>query len=86
MVDRKRLLGDLHALREFGAAPNHPLGVIRPTFSNADMESREWLRQRMEDAGLDASIDGVGNVRDCRTSTDVSPHRTPATHRAAPMP
>ncbi|HDR14111.1 MAG TPA: M20/M25/M40 family metallo-hydrolase, partial [Desulfobacteraceae bacterium] len=34
----------------------------RPAFSAADMEARRWLVGRMEEAGLDASIDGVGNV------------------------
>jgi len=54
-----RLLSDLRTLRSIGA---HPPGVVRPAFSAADMEARRWLRQRYEDAGLDATIDGVGNV------------------------
>ena len=58
-IDGERLLGDLHELRTFGACGT---GVVRPTFSDADMAARRWLRQRMADAGLDASIDGVGNV------------------------
>ncbi len=54
-----RLLGDLHTLRSFGAVGN---GVVRPTFSDADMEARHWLRSRMAEAGLDATIDGAANV------------------------
>ena len=58
-IDPDRLLADLQTLRGIGA---HGRGVVRPAFSAADMEARRWLRQRFEDAGLDATIDGVGNV------------------------
>jgi N-carbamoyl-L-amino-acid hydrolase len=54
-----RLLADLRTLRSIGA---HGPGVVRPAFSPADMEARRWLKQRYEEAGLDATIDGVGNV------------------------
>lgn len=58
-VDAERLLESLHSLRSFGAVGS---GVVRPTFSDADMAAREWLRQQMEDARLEAVVDGVGNV------------------------
>jgi len=58
-IDHDRLLADLTTLRSFGAQGT---GVVRPTFSNADMAARRWLRERMEAAGLGATIDGVGNV------------------------
>ena len=58
-IDARRLLDDLHALRAFGATGN---GVVRTSFSDVDMEARRWLRERMASAGLQASIDGVGNV------------------------
>ena len=58
-IDGDRLLDALHALRGFGAVGT---GVVRPTFSVPDMAARAWLRDRMEAAGLDATIDGVGNV------------------------
>jgi N-carbamoyl-L-amino-acid hydrolase len=54
-----RLLADLAHLRTFGAQGS---GVVRPAFSAHDMAARRWLRQRFGDAGLDARIDGVGNV------------------------
>jgi len=54
-----RLLADLDHLRTFGACGN---GVMRSSLSEVDMQSRHWLAQRMRDAGLDACIDGVGNV------------------------
>ena len=58
-IDRNRLLQDLHSLREFGRAGP---GVVRPTFSEQDIAARNWLRQRMEEVGLYATVDGVGNV------------------------
>ena len=54
-----RLLESLHALRRFGEVGN---GVVRTALSPPDLESREWLLGQMRDAGLDATIDGVGNV------------------------
>jgi N-carbamoyl-L-amino-acid hydrolase len=58
-INPDRLLTDLRALRAIGAQDH---GVVRPAFSAADMEARHWLRQRYEQAGLEATIDGVGNV------------------------
>lgn len=59
MIDGDRLLCDLRSLRTFGATGT---GVVRPTFSDVDMAARAWLRDRMTAAGLDARLDGVGNV------------------------
>ena len=41
-INAARLLADLRELRTFGAAPDHPRGVIRPTYSAADMSARRW--------------------------------------------
>ncbi len=58
-INPDRLLADLDQLRTFGACGN---GVMRPSLSPVDMQARHWLAQRMRDAGLEARIDGVGNV------------------------
>ncbi len=58
-INGKRLLSDLHRLRDFGRTGD---GVVRTSFSDIDMAAREWLRKRFADAGLAAAIDGVGNV------------------------
>jgi beta-ureidopropionase / N-carbamoyl-L-amino-acid hydrolase len=58
-IKRGRLLTDLRRLAEFGA---YKSGVHRPTFSHEDIEARRWLAGRFTDAGLEASIDGIGNV------------------------
>lgn len=57
--DGKRLLADLYKLRGFGTFKT---GVHRPTYSKVDMESRDWLAERMREAGLVPEIDGIGNV------------------------
>jgi N-carbamoyl-L-amino-acid hydrolase len=58
-LDHGRLLADLRRLAEFGRLGT---GVDRPCFSPQDRAAREWLLERMTAAGLDARIDGVGNV------------------------
>ncbi len=58
-IDPARVLGDLTHLRGIGA---YRTGVHRPTFSAEDMAARQWLVERMQQAGLAAAIDGIGNV------------------------
>src|ERR1700684_2120648 len=58
-INGGRLLADLRRLAEFGA---YKTGVHRPTFSPQDIEARRWLAGRFTEAGLEASIDGIGNV------------------------
>jgi beta-ureidopropionase / N-carbamoyl-L-amino-acid hydrolase len=58
-IDGDRLLKDLYAAREIG---KYKTGVHRPTFSPQDVEARHWLAGRLTEAGLEASIDGIGNV------------------------
>src|SRR4051795_4723025 len=54
-----RVLSDLNALRAIGA---YKTGVHRPTFSDAHMRSLRWLADRLPDALLTPTIDGIGNV------------------------
>ncbi|MGH8676357.1 MAG: M20/M25/M40 family metallo-hydrolase, partial [Burkholderiales bacterium] len=58
-IDPERLLTDLRTLRGIGAQGR---GVVRPAFGAADMEARRWLARRYTEAGLEATIDGAGNV------------------------
>ena len=58
-VDANRTIEDLKALAEFGKFES---GVNRRGFTPEDIAARTWLLERMRQAGLDASIDGVGNV------------------------
>lgn len=58
-IDADRLISDLNELSRIGA---YKTGIHRPTLSEPDMQARKWLRAKLEEAGLDARIDGVGNV------------------------
>jgi beta-ureidopropionase / N-carbamoyl-L-amino-acid hydrolase len=58
-INEDRMLADLRALAEFGKAGT---GVNRPAFGDADLEARRWLMAQMQSAGLEAVIDGIGNV------------------------
>ncbi len=58
-ADGARVLADLNALRAIGT---YKTGVHKPTFSDAHMQSLQWLAARLPDARLTATIDGIGNV------------------------
>ncbi|WP_123149731.1 hydantoinase/carbamoylase family amidase [Mesorhizobium delmotii] len=58
-INAGRLLSELRRFAQFGA---YRTGVHRPTYSKEDMDSRHWLAQQYEAVGLQAHIDGVGNV------------------------
>ena len=58
-INAERLIRGLLDLRAFGSQSS---GVVRPAFSQADMQARYWLREQFEQAGLISRIDGVGNV------------------------
>jgi N-carbamoyl-L-amino-acid hydrolase len=74
-VDGARVLADLNALRGIGA---YKTGVHKPTFSEPHMRSLQWLAQRLPEAGLDAGIDGIGNV--LGTSTKTGPKLLAGSH------
>jgi len=58
-ADGARVLADLNALRAIGT---YKTGVHKPTFSEPHMRSLAWLEARLPEAGLAATIDGIGNV------------------------
>jgi beta-ureidopropionase / N-carbamoyl-L-amino-acid hydrolase len=58
-VDGARVLADLNALRAIGA---YKTGVHKPTFSEPHMRSLQWLCDKLPEAGLDATMDGIGNL------------------------
>jgi N-carbamoyl-L-amino-acid hydrolase len=58
-IDGERIMADLRRLAEFG---RYKTGVHRPTYSPVDVESRHWLAAKLDAAGLDTVIDGIGNV------------------------
>jgi N-carbamoyl-L-amino-acid hydrolase len=59
LANGERVLADLNALRAIGA---YKTGVHKPTFSEPHLGSLHWLAERLPEAGLTATIDGIGNV------------------------
>ncbi len=58
-IDPQRFLNDLHTLRKIGA---YKTGVHRPTYTPEDMQARNWVMERMTEAGLTPTMDGIGNI------------------------
>lgn len=61
MIDPQRFLNDLNTLRQFGAA-GVGKGVIRPAYSEPDLAARDWLAEKMAEAGLTPRFDAMGNL------------------------
>jgi N-carbamoyl-L-amino-acid hydrolase len=59
-VNGARVNRHLTDLSRFGANPQG--GVSRVAFSQADIDGRAFAKELMRQAGLDASIDAVGNI------------------------
>jgi N-carbamoyl-L-amino-acid hydrolase len=74
-ADGARVLADLNALRDIGT---YKTGVHKPTFSEPHIRSLEWLAQRLPEAGLAVTIDGIGNV--LGTTTKPGPRLLAGSH------
>ena len=59
-INKERLWHDLLEVGKIGFQEGR--GVTRPAFSDADMEARNWLMERMNAAGLEIRIDAAANV------------------------
>ena len=59
-INIDRLKTDIEELGKIGRDPNG--GISRPSFSKADLEAREWLKDRIANAGLALRQDGAGNI------------------------
>lgn len=59
-INRERLQQDIEALAKIGR--DEDFGIYRMAFSEGDLQGRAWLRQQIEQAGLDYYQDGAGNL------------------------
>ena len=59
MIQRERLVKDFEAMAQL-TAPGE--GINRLAFTDADWAGRQYIIDRMTDAGLSVEIDGFGNV------------------------
>ncbi|MFC4550120.1 MULTISPECIES: M20 family metallo-hydrolase [Halorussus] len=77
-VQQTRLRDDLEANAEFGAvAVEEGRGRTVLTGTAADREAREYLMERLRDAGLDVRVDAVGNVAGRWTPESADPDAAP---------
>jgi len=60
-IQFERLKSDILSLGEIGAS-REDRGIYRMAFTDADMSGKRWLKQRLEEAGAEARLDGAGNV------------------------
>lgn len=67
-VNSERLRQDIEALSRIGRGKNQ--GIYRSAFTEADMQARAWLTQRIQDAGLETFQDGAANVYACLGKRD----------------
>ena len=62
-IDADRLKRDIEATAEFGTVPSDAgRGRTVLTGTDADERARDFFVKRLRDAGLDVTIDGVGNI------------------------
>jgi len=59
-VNLERLKSDIEELAQVGRDPRG--GISRPSFSQADLEARQWLKEKICQAGLCFRQDGAGNM------------------------
>lgn len=76
-VDGERLWRDLDRTGEFGAVgvESRGRGRTAPTGSEANGRARDYLCERLTEAGLSVDVDAVGNVRGRWTPDGVDPER-----------
>ncbi|HET9060514.1 MAG TPA: Zn-dependent hydrolase [Acidimicrobiales bacterium] len=70
-IDGERLLGRLRELARIGAIPGG--GCARLALTDEDKAGRDLVVMWMRDAGLDVSIDGIGNVVATRKGREAGP-------------
>lgn len=59
-INFERLKEDILSLSEIGRDSKG--GISRPSFSQPDLKAREWLKGKIEEAGLSFRQDGAGNI------------------------
>ena len=68
LASAERMQQRIQALSRFGANPQG--GVSRVAFSKADIEGREYIKDLMEQAGLEVRLDTAGNIIGKREGSD----------------
>jgi len=69
-IDSSRLWDTIHTTAKFGGTPKG--GVRRLTLGAEDKQVRDWFRAACEAAGLEVSVDALGNMFALRKGRDMS--------------
>jgi beta-ureidopropionase / N-carbamoyl-L-amino-acid hydrolase len=69
-VQGARIVAHLEALAEFGKNPQG--GVSRIAYSEADRAGRQYVRELMQAAGLEVTVDTAGNLVGSRAGADAA--------------
>jgi N-carbamoyl-L-amino-acid hydrolase len=78
-VDLDRIKRDILTLAEIGR--NHDDGgIYRMAFTDADMQGKRWLTERIEQSGLMASVDGALNISGVLPGTSDAPRILVGSH------
>lgn len=59
-INLERLQKEIESLAQIGRDSQG--GITRPSFSKADLEARDWLKEKIASAGLTLREDGAGNI------------------------
>ena len=59
-INLERLQKEIESLAQIGRDSQG--GITRPSFSKADLEARDWLKERIQSSGLALGEDGAGNI------------------------
>ncbi len=60
VINKDRLWADLQEVGKIGSRKGH--GVNRPALSDADIAAKQWLMEKMKDAGIEICVDPATNV------------------------
>ena len=77
-INTARLHQDIADLAQIGRGADQ--GIYRTAFSDADMQARAWLKQRIANAGLENHEDGAGNIFARLHWTDKTPSVMTGSH------
>lgn len=78
-VNPERIKNDILTLAEIGRNPENR-GIYRQAFTDADMEGKSWLKDRIAEADLAVSTDGAVNVSGTLAGSSEAPRVIVGSH------
>lgn len=78
-VNLERIKSDILTLSEIGRNETDR-GIYRMAFTDADIQGKRWLTDRIESAGLSVSVDGAANISSVYTGESDAPRILVGSH------